>query len=262
MTDLTGKRLGFVGTGDIVEAVITGICKTDLADLPIVVSPRNETVSKRLANQYANVGIGADNQAVLDSSDIVVLAIRPQIAEEVTRALKFRPDHHVISFVAATSLENLRDWIGQPVTLSQAIPLPFVAGLTGATAIHPKDEVSAAIFSRLGKAVDVESKHEYDALAAAGAVMGTYFGLLDTIARWLEKQGIPYEQGGAYMGQLFASLGPAAGDTGGRKFSELRDSYSTAGGLNEQVHRDFDRDGGTAALEKALDAVFRRIAGG
>lgn len=262
MVDLTGKRLGFVGTGDIVEAVITGICKTDLAKLQIVVSPRNAVISARLAERHANVSIGADNQDVLDRSDIVVLGVLPQIIEEVTRALNFRPDHHVISFAAATSLDNLKEWIGQPVTLCQAIPLPFVADLNGATAIRPKDEIAAAIFSRLGKAVEVEGKHEYDSLAAAGAVMGTYFGLLDTITRWLEKQGVPYEQGGAYMGQLFASLGPAAGDTGGKKFSELRDSYSTKGGLNEQVHRDFERDGANAALEKALDSVFKRIAGG
>jgi pyrroline-5-carboxylate reductase len=261
MTDLTGKRLGFVGTGDIVEAVITGICRTDLGDMPITVSPRNATIAARLAECHANVSIGADNQDVLDRSDIVVIAVLPQIIEEVTKALAFRPDHHVISFAAATSLENLREWIGQPVSLSQAIPLPFVAGLNGATAIHPSDEIASAIFSRLGKAVEVDNKHEYDSLAAAGAVMGTYFSVLDTLTLWLERQGLPYEKGGAYLGQLFAGLGEAAGKTG-KRFSELRDSYSTKGGLNEQVHRDFARDGGNAALEKALDAVFARIAGG
>ena len=262
MTDLTGKRLGFVGTGDIVEAVITGICKTDLGNMPIVVSPRNAGIAGRLAERHANVSIGADNQDVLNQSDIVVLAVLPQIVQEVTKALNFRPDHHVISFAAATSLENLRDWIGQPVSLSQAIPLPFVAGLNGATAIHPRDEISSAIFSRLGKAIEVDNKHEYDSLAAAGAVMGTYFGLLDSLTVWLEHQGLPYEKGGAYLGQLFAGLGQAASDTGGKRFGELRDSYSTTGGLNEQVHRDFARDGGNVAMEKALDAVFKRIAGG
>jgi pyrroline-5-carboxylate reductase len=262
MVDLTGKRLGFVGTGDIVEAVITGICNTDLANMPIVVSPRNATIAARLAEKHSNVSIGSDNQDVLDRSNIVVLAVLPQIIEDVTRALNFRPDHHVISFAAATSLENLRHWIGQSVSLSQAIPLPFVAGLNGATAIHPRDEISAAIFSRLGKAVEVDNKREYDSLAAAGAVMGTYFGMLDTLTLWLERQGLPYKKGGAYLGQLFAGLGQAAGDTGGKRFSELRDSYSTTGGLNEQVHRDFARDGGNVALESALDAVFKRIAGG
>jgi len=262
MVDLTGKRLGFVGTGDIVEAVITGICRTDLGDMPIVVSPRNAVTAARLAERHANVRIGLNNQDVLDRSDIVVLAVLPQIIEEVTKALRFRPDHHVISFAAATSLENLRDWIRQPVSLSQAIPLPFVARLNGATAIHPHDDISAAIFSRLGKAVEVDNKHEYDSLAAAGAVMGTYFGLMDTLTLWLERQGLPYEKGGAYLSQLFAGLGQAAGETGGKRFSELRDSYSTTGGLNEQVHRDFAHEGGNIALDKALDAVFKRISGG
>ncbi|TCR85826.1 pyrroline-5-carboxylate reductase [Rhizobium sp. BK376] len=259
--EIDPKRItiGFVGTGTITEAVVTGLCKTEFRDTPIIVSPRNESIAARLAAANRNVSIASGNQDVLDRSDLVFVAVRPQIAEEVVRELRFRPSHHVISFVAATPLDRLLAWIGQPVRVSQAIPLPFVADLQGATAIHPPDEVSNAVFSALGTAVQVESKREFDLLAVASAMMGTYFGILDATANWLESQGLPRAAGDAYLRQLFSGLDHAARSRPTASFEDLIGEHSTKGGLNEQVLQDFRDFGGTAALQKGLDRVLTRI---
>lgn len=259
--EIDPKRMtiGFVGTGTITEAVVTGLCKTAFRDTPIVVSPRGENVSARLAAANRNVSISLDNQDVLDRSDLVFLAVRPQIAEGVIRALRFRPSHHVISFVATTPLDRLQTWIDQPVRLSLAIPLPFVADLQGATAIHPADEVSNAVFSVLGTAIQVETKHEFELLAAASALMGTYFGILDATSAWLESEGLPRAAADAYLRQLFSGLAHVARSRSDTSFDELVGEHSTKGGLNEQVLEDFRGSGGTAALQKALDRVLARI---
>lgn len=251
--------IGFVGTGTISEAVVTGLCKTEFRDTPIVLSPRSESVAARLAAANQNVSIALDNQDVLDQSDLVFLAVRPQIAEEVVRAFRFRSSHHVISFIAATPLDRLLVWIDQPIRLSQAIPLPFVADLQGATAIHPPDAVSNAIFSPLGTAVQVESKREFDLLAAASSMMGTYFGILDAISIWLDSQGLPRAAGDAYLRQLFSGLNHAARSNPAVSFNEFVGEHSTKGGLNEQVLEQFRSLGGVAALQKALGGVLARI---
>lgn len=251
-------RLGFVGTGTITEAVVTGLGKTEFRNTPIVLSPRSEHIAARLAAANPNVSIASGNQQVLDEADLVFIAVRPQIAEEVVRALRFRPDHHVISFVAATPLDRLREWIDQPVRLSQAIPLPFVADLQGATAIHPGDDVSAAIFSALGSAIQVESKREYDLLAAASALMGTYFGIMEAAAGWLEAEGLPRRAGDAYLRQLFAGLAHTAAGSS-ESFGTLIAEHSTKGGLNEQVLDDFLGHGGADAVQAALGRVLTRI---
>lgn len=251
--------VGFVGTGTITEAVVTGLCKTEFRDTSIVLSPRSEDIATRLEAAHENVTVAAGNQDVVDRSDLVFIAVRPQIAEEVVSDLRFRPDHHVISFVAATPLDRLRQWIGVDVRLSQAIPLPFVADLLGATAIYPPDEVSNAIFSVLGTAVQVESKHEYDLLAAASALMGTYFGILGMTSDWLESQGISKAAGDVYLRQLFSGLDHAARSRAEASFADLVDEHSTKGGLNEQLLKDFIGHGGRGALENALARVLVRI---
>lgn len=252
-------NIGFVGTGTITEAIVTGVLASTLPVTTIHLSPRNKDIAARLAEKSPIVHLEADNQGVVDAAHTVFLAIRPQIAQEVITALRFRPGQKVISLVATLDLKTLNDWIKQDVQLTQAIPLPFVAECQGVTAIFPPDAEVGSFFAALGTAVEAQTKAEYDLLAAASALMGTYFGILETSTRWLESKGLPYEQAKVYLAPLFASLSETAVKSQSRSFAELRSEFSTRGGLNEQASGDFDRNGGSAALEKALDGLLKRI---
>jgi pyrroline-5-carboxylate reductase len=86
-------KLGFVGTGAITSAIVTGLNASDAGRDSILVSPRNAEVAAALTAKFPNVAVAESNQAVLDGSDVVILAIRPQVTVEVLSDLKFRPDH-------------------------------------------------------------------------------------------------------------------------------------------------------------------------
>ncbi len=252
-------KLGFVGSGAITEAVVTGLMKSRSDISAIVVSPRSAHVAARLAEIFPTVRVGAGNQDVVDSADIVFLAIRPQIAEEVVRELRFREHQHVVSFIAAVPTEALASWIDVPATITRAIPLPFVAELRGATAIYPPNAQIADLFSSLGTAVQAENLKQYDLFGAASALMATYFGLLETSARWLEAEGMSYDQASMYLKQLFGALSHVTDTSREQSFEAMASEFSTKGGLNEQVFREFIENGGTKALTLALDSVLKRI---
>lgn len=252
-------KLGFIGTGVITEAVITGLMKAGANIEEIVVSPRNAQIASRLAEAYPVVRVAADNQAVVDAVDMVFLAIRPQLAEAVVTALRFREDQQVVSLVATVSVDTLAGWIGMPLTITRAIPLPFVADLRGATVIYPPDAQVAALFSALGTAIQAEDLRQFDLLAAASALMGSYFGMLETCARWLEGEGLPYGPASDYLRQLHIGLAHAMAASPSASFDTLRQDHSTRGGLNEQVFAQFDVHGGNRALCEALDSVLARI---
>lgn len=252
-------NIGFVGTGTIAEAMVTGMLASSLDVREIIVSPRNSEIAARLARLSPRVRVGSDNQAVVDAADVVFLAIRPQIAEEVIRALRFRSGQLVVSVIAATDRAKLKDWIDATVDIVQAIPLPFVAERAGVTAIFPPNADVSRIFAALGSSVECESREEYDLLAAASALMGTYFGVLDRTTGWLASQGMAEDKARAYLAPLFLSLAQTAVKHRDMPLAALRQEFSTKGGLNEQVFEDFDRKGGTRALVAALDRVMMRI---
>ncbi|ULJ75758.1 pyrroline-5-carboxylate reductase [Rhizobium gallicum] len=254
------EKIGFIGTGAITDAMVRGLLAEPAAVPHVMVSQRSADVSARLAADFPQVLVSGDNQAIVDGCDTVVLAIRPQIAEEVIRPLKFRDRQKVISVIAATSREALLDWIRADVRLSQAIPLPFVARRKGVTAIYPPDADTAVLFNVLGNAVECETKAEYDLLAAASALMATYFGIMHRTTEWLAENGLPEEKGRAYLAPLFASLSETAIFVGkDADFIDLSREFATKGGLNEQVFEDFERNDGIEALRRALGRILKRI---
>jgi hypothetical protein len=89
--------------------------------LPILLSPRNARISGELAARFSRVAVAPTNQAVLDGSDIVMLAVRPQIAVEALSALKFQPDHHVVSLIATFSRDAISALVAPARKITRAV---------------------------------------------------------------------------------------------------------------------------------------------
>lgn len=258
----TGQKsmiYGFIGTGTISEAIITGLMRSSLAGTRAVVSPRSEVIAKSLAKRYPQVKVARSNQAVVDEADLLIFAVRPQVAEEVLTALTIPTSKKLISLIGATRHDTLSSWTGHATTsLTRAIPLPFVADGEGVTAVFPADPEAERLFNAMGTALVCRTQDEFDLFAVTSALMGTYFGFLERIADWLEGNGMPARQAHEILLPLFSSLAKVARSSSQVNFSELRDAHSTKGGLNEQVFLDFEKLGGTKALFTALDRVLVR----
>ena len=99
-------RLGCVGVGTINSALVRGLCTSNGRPLQFLVGPRNAAKAAALAAEFPALVRQAEcNQAVLDGSDVVLLAT-PGGADslrEVCAELRFRSDHRVISLVAGAS---------------------------------------------------------------------------------------------------------------------------------------------------------------
>jgi len=99
-------RLGFIGAGTITAHMVRGLQGSALADWPVVLSPRNVETAAALAT-LPGVTVAASNQAVVEACDIVILAVRPQIAEDVLSDLRIAPDQLVISLIAGLRLPQI-----------------------------------------------------------------------------------------------------------------------------------------------------------
>lgn len=252
--------LGFVGTGTISAAIIRGLAAAGWAE-PIIVSPRNAKIAAALAADCAMVRIAKDNQEVVDESDTVFIAVRPQIVDEVVPGLRFRADQAVVSVVATASIERIRRLIGEGPALSRAIPLPFVEQRVGATAVYPPGSASVSVFEALGKAVVAEREDQMDLLAAATSTMASFFLLQDAIAKWLVAQGFAADSARSFLGQLISGLAIGAEMRPGASFEQLIEEFSTKGGLNEQLQLHLVEKGLRTDVNEGLDALLKRVQG-
>ncbi len=251
-------RLGFIGTGTITAHMVRGLKASGLADWPIVVSPRNEAVAAELA-QLPGVTVAVSNQAVVEACDLLILSVRPQVAEAVIAPLVIPADRPILSLIAGLHIATLAEWTGA-VDIARAIPLPFVERHEGVTPVYPPQPQAMQIFAALGTALPVNDLAAYDAYAAGSALMGSYFGLLETAQSWLEAQGLATVDAEAYLRGLFGNLGDVL-RASPASFAQLRADHSTKGGLNEMIFQRFVQSGGGAAMQAALTAAFQRVQG-
>ncbi|WP_171236242.1 pyrroline-5-carboxylate reductase [Ruegeria sp. HKCCA6837] len=252
-------RLGFIGTGVITEAVVSGLLATDLEIAEVHVTKRNPQVSARLAATSDLVQICDSAQSVVDNSDLVFLAVRPQDAQAVLRPLTFSEGQHVCSLIATLTHDALQDWIGAPVRLFRAIPLPAVAQHRGVTVLFPHDPIGEALFNPLGTVVSAQTVEEFDAFAAASALMGTYFGILDIASAWMQSNGIKQVDSQRYLNGVFAALAQTAMKDCEKSYDAQRIEHSTPAGLNAQLFQVFVEAGGTEAVKTGLDSVMQRL---
>ena len=252
--------LGFVGTGAITSAIVTGLSSEGGRRYAIRLSPRNSEVAADLAGRFEAVSVCASNQEVLDASETVVIAVRPQIAEEVLAALRFSSGHAVISLVAGFSARRIAEIVSPAGRIWRAVPLPSVAQRRSPIAVYPPGGAAVELFGPLGQLFAVESEADLNAFGAATSTMAAYFGFVGHIASWLARKGIPEQQAREYMARTFAGLADAGLEVSERTFEELAAAHATPGGLNEQVLRDLTRHGVFEILTDALDAVYRRAA--
>lgn len=253
--------IGFIGTGTITAAMVRGIRASDkLRDWPVLLSPRNAELAAQLAGAFAGVTVGQSNQDVADRSELLVLAVRPQIAQEVLTGLALRADHRVISLIAGLDHEQIARWTGAG-RVCRAIPLPFVAQGRDATPVFPPDPEAVALFGALGQALPVATQRDFDAFAALSALMASFFGIAEIASDWGARQGLTPDQSRAYVGQLFGNLGEVLRQDP-LAVERLRAEHATRGGLNEQLFAEFRSLGGEAALQAGLDGILRRVSPG
>jgi pyrroline-5-carboxylate reductase len=255
-------KLGFIGTGALTSAIVTGLKSVADKSVSVLLSPRNEEIAAGLAARYADVEVAPDNQAVLDDCDTVMLGVRPQIAHEVLAALRFRPSHHVISLIATVSHEEVARLVAPAASATVAFPMPMLAHRQGATLVCPPDATAAELFGRLGKVVEVDNPSESNALGVVAATFATYFKYLDAIHAWLKDHGVDDAKGRDYIAAIYKALGNAPEMTPTASFTHLAQDYATRGGVNEQILREMTARGVFEAFAESLDGAYRRLSGG
>lgn len=226
----------------------------------ITLSPRNAKIAAQLNAEFPSVMVGGSNQDVLDRSDLVLITLRPQGAEEIISELSFRPEHTVISAVAALSRDRLVQLVALARVVVKAIPLPTVAQRRGVTALYPSEVRANELFDYLGSALPVADESQFSAMSAATSVVASYAILAETTASWLCAHGLKSLAARNYVNALLAGIVDAA-DHSTESFAEIADSHTTRGGLNEQLRLFLEEKALFPSLSDGLDRVLARVTG-
>ncbi|MCT4609550.1 MAG: NAD(P)-binding domain-containing protein [Pelagimonas sp.] len=237
-------KIGILGTGIIATKVVHGIAQDGHQ---ITVSERSAQNAKALAEAYEAVTI-ADNQGVLDASDVVFLGLMAEDARKILPTLQFRDDQKVITLMAEATLDEV-DELVRPAQ-ARAIMMPFPAIAKGGSPIMMQGDADLvrSIFGNRNSVYVLQNSEEMAAYLCAQAVLSSVARMMADAAEWLAPQVSDPAQGEAFLHDLIASSLKATPSS-----HELIKALNTPGGYNQRLRQHMEGSGISSALRKGLD---------
>jgi pyrroline-5-carboxylate reductase len=98
--------IGFIGGGNMAEALIKGMVRSGMKDI-LVSEPRDER--RAFLEKTYNVTATADNKEVVGNCNIIILAVKPQNMDDVTAGISdlISTDKVIVSIAAGITLSYL-----------------------------------------------------------------------------------------------------------------------------------------------------------
>ena len=172
------KKVGFLGAGNMGEAIIKGLLQTGLVPASsIAATDARPDRLEQMTRQYG-IHAAASNTTLVAEADLVILAVKPQIMGAVLKEIAGVVDRSklLISVAAGVPVASLRDGLGRPARLIRVMPNTPALVLEGATAIARADgleagdlETAQELFGAVGRVVVLDE----DALDAVTGLSGS-----------------------------------------------------------------------------------------
>jgi pyrroline-5-carboxylate reductase len=247
--------IGFIGAGTLTESVVVALCEKFGTDLPIVLSPRSQATSSRLAARFSNVSVASCNAEVVNRSNTVVLATRPQQIDDALQGIVFRPDHTVISFIAKMTLAEVEERVCPASSACRVTPLPAIVLKKGPIVFFPPVDAVTDLFSGLGELIVASSEQEALALGDAAGLMSSYFQLQSGVIQWLAAHGASETNASRYTRTMLEALAATAMHTPDDEQSLLVMRHETLGGLNARCREALTKARWFDQVESTLDTL-------
>lgn len=245
-------RLGILGAGHFGGYLLEGLLRE--TDPPrVLLSPRGQSAA--LAARF-DCAVAASNAALVEDSDVVLLAVRPPAAPAAVAGLPWRRDHVLVSVCGAVPLAALD---AGHATKVRAMAAASVALGESTVLLWPEDARARAVLARLGPVIAVPDEEALDAGTAMYGYYAMLFGLMAEGERWIERQGYTPEDARTIVGLAFRGAGGMRLRDKATAPEAILSSLATPGGLTERGLASLSQDGALGAWSRALDAILRRI---
>jgi len=182
-----GKTIGFIGAGNICEAIIKGlIASGKVAPARIAASDRRGERLISLAGSY-DIKVFNKNFEVVRSSDIILLTIKPNNFDEVIEEVgpELVKGKLLISSMAGITTDYIRQAIPNPLPVMRVMPNTPALIQEGAIGLYNDPDASTeekalvlALFESVGKVVVVDDEPLLDGVTGLSGSGPAYFFLL------------------------------------------------------------------------------------
>lgn len=263
---LADQKIGFIGCGAMARALAGGLVEAGVAPTRVLAADPFEQARADFAKAIG-CRPSEDNDSVVSGADLVVLAVKPGMVEDVLRALD--PAHSQrplwISIAAGVSLDRLRGALPKGARVVRTMPNTPALVRAGATAFYPgpgvDDDDIALTESVLRAAGWCWRAPREDLLDAVTGLSGSgpayVFLILEALADAGVRQGLPRDAAQELATRTVLGAAQLALETGIHP-GTLKDQVTSPGGTTIAGLEQLEAHGVRAALYDAVGAATDR----
>ena len=240
-----GKALGFIGAGNMVSAILSGVLAQGLAQ-PKDVWLSNRSPEKLEPWQEKGVHVTVDNAEVAQSSEVIILGVKPQMFETVVPQLTpYASGKCIVSIAAGISSAYLKERLPGAMVVRVMPNTPMKLG-KGATVVAQAPDVPeevfrfvCALFASAGSVAVIPEEQMDDFIAVSGSSPAFFFRMAAAMVDSARAAGIDPDLALTMAAQTMAGSAAMLLETG-QTAQELTRQVCSPGGTTLAALTAFD----------------------
>ena len=262
---LQGKKIGFIGSGAMAEALIGGIIKAGLIQPnQMIVSDISQNRLDYMQEKF-QINTTLCIEEVVKEAQILFLTVKPQVIPAVLDAIApiISPTTLVVSIAAGITIHVLQNKMPH-VPIIRVMPNTPVAVGEGMSVIalgkyagEQNGEIVFTIFSSVGRAIIMDESSMDAVTGLSGSGPGYAFLLIDALADAGVRVGLSRQNSLMMAAQTLLGAAKMVLETGEHP-AKLRDMVTSPGGTTIAGIHVLEQQGVRAALIDAVLAATHR----
>lgn len=269
---LTRKIIGFLGAGNLAEALIKGLIESGSVKAGQIIA--SDRISERLIHlaEGYEIKVFSKNFETVRNADIIFLTVKPNDVANVLKevAADFNQGKLLISVAAGVTTSRILEILKEAglahfVPVVRAMPNTPAIVAQAATGIcagigagERQMELAKALFEPIGKVEIVEDESLMDAVTGlSGSGPAYVFLFIEALIDGGVKAGLPKETATRLAMQTVAGAAKLAMESP-RSLEELRKMVSSPGGTTIEGLKKLDEGGLRETVTSAVEAAARR----
>ena len=260
------KIVGFIGSGNMGQAMIGGIIESGLVESGnIIVSDLDENKLDYIQSEY-KTQVTQDSLKVVKHSDVIFLAVKPNIYDVVLNQIKdyVVEDKIIVSIAAGKTLDYLERILGEKTKIVRAMPNTPALVTEGMAGICKNNNVTQTemafvkhLFESFGKAEEV-AEYLFDSVTAVSGSSPAYvFMFIEALADGAVLGGMPRDKAYTFAAQAVLGSAKMVLETG-KHPGELKDMVCSPGGTTIEAVAELEEKGFRNAVISAVKKCMEK----
>jgi pyrroline-5-carboxylate reductase len=250
------------------KALVGGLTSSGYPPANLLIAEPNGEQRAILRHDLPGVTVTSDNDEVALAADCLVLAVKPQMMQQVCQGLAAAVQQKrplIISVAAGTHSRDIDDWLDAGLAVVRVMPNQPAMLLEGASGMFANElttgeqrDRATEIISAVGSVVHV---HDEDSIDAVTAISGTgpayFYFLIDMLIQSAEEFGLDAQA--AHKLVMDTARGSAAlAAVSGEPMSAMIEHVRSPGGTTAAAFEVFDDENVRQIFAKAFTAARDR----